>query len=81
MSSEGSNSLHEVFPKANPAVLDQLSNVDCIVYSIGSLFTSLFPSLVLLGIGEIIYSRSCPKIYFKLIWLLPLFGTSVEWNS
>ncbi|OMO65358.1 LPPG:FO 2-phospho-L-lactate transferase CofD/UPF0052 [Corchorus olitorius] len=62
MSSEGRNSLHEVFPTANPAVLDQLSNVDCIVYAMGSLFTSLCPSLVLLGIGEIISSRSCPKV-------------------
>ncbi|KAL6991195.1 hypothetical protein U1Q18_009314 [Sarracenia purpurea var. burkii] len=28
----------------------------------GSLFTSICPSLVLLGIGEIISSRSCPKV-------------------
>ncbi|GLT80079.1 hypothetical protein SLA2020_515380 [Shorea laevis] len=28
----------------------------------GSLFTSVCPSLVLLGIGEIISSRSCPKV-------------------
>ncbi|KAK9267752.1 hypothetical protein L1049_010186 [Liquidambar formosana] len=62
MSSEGSNLLHEVFPTANPTVLDQLSNVDCIVYAMGSLFTSICPSLVLLGIGEIISSRSCPKV-------------------
>ncbi|XP_039038362.1 gluconeogenesis factor-like [Hibiscus syriacus] len=62
MSSEGTNSLHEVFPTVNPTVLDQLSNVDCIVYAMGSLFTSLCPSLVLLGIGEIISSRSCPKV-------------------
>ncbi|GLT29572.1 hypothetical protein SLA2020_044300 [Shorea laevis] len=61
MSSEGRNLLHEVFPSANPAVLDQLRNVDCIMYAMGSLFTSVCPSLVLLGIGEIISSRSCPK--------------------
>ncbi|XP_042516088.1 uncharacterized protein YNL011C isoform X1 [Macadamia integrifolia] len=62
MSSEGKNLLHEVFPEANPSVLDQLSNVDCIVYAMGSLFTSICPSLVLLGIAEIISSRSCPKV-------------------
>ncbi|GAV57376.1 UPF0052 domain-containing protein [Cephalotus follicularis] len=66
MSSEGRNSLHEVFPTANPSVLDQLNSVDCIVYAMGSLFTSICPSLltpqVLLGIGEIISSRSCPKV-------------------
>ncbi|XP_031268258.1 uncharacterized protein YNL011C-like isoform X3 [Pistacia vera] len=45
MSSEGRNLLHEVFPTANPIVLDQLNSVDCIVYAMGSLFTSLCPSL------------------------------------
>ncbi|KAL5576557.1 hypothetical protein UlMin_018256 [Ulmus minor] len=62
MSSEGQNLLHEVFPAANPAVLEQLNNVDCIVYAMGSLFTSVCPSLVLIGVGEIISSRSCPKV-------------------
>ncbi|OWM63482.1 hypothetical protein CDL15_Pgr026242 [Punica granatum] len=62
MSREGTHSLHEVFPAANPAVLDQLKTVDCIVYAMGSLFTSICPSLVLLGIGEIISSRTCPKV-------------------
>ncbi|KAK9092922.1 hypothetical protein Syun_027833 [Stephania yunnanensis] len=62
MSSEGRNLLHEVFPSVNPRVLEQLSKVDCIVYAMGSLFTSVCPSLVLRGIGEIISSRSCPKV-------------------
>lgn len=52
----------QVFPTANPTVLDQLNSVNCIVYAMGSLFTSICPSLVLLGIGEIISSRSCPKV-------------------
>lgn len=62
MSSEGSNLLHEVFPQANQTVLEQLSKVDCIVYAMGSLFTSVCPSLVLRGIGETIASRSIPKV-------------------
>ncbi|XP_062095889.1 uncharacterized protein YNL011C [Humulus lupulus] len=62
MSSEGQNLLHEVFPAANQVVLEQLRSVDCIVYAMGSLFTSICPSLVLIGIGEIISSRSCPKV-------------------
>uniref|UniRef100_A0A804NI21 Maternal effect embryo arrest 18 n=1 Tax=Zea mays TaxID=4577 RepID=A0A804NI21_MAIZE len=61
MSSEGSNLLHEVFPEVNHTVLEQLSKVDCIVYAMGSLFTSVCPSLVLRGIGETIASRSIPK--------------------
>ncbi|GAU30267.1 hypothetical protein TSUD_384880 [Trifolium subterraneum] len=52
----------KVFPLPNAAVLEQLYNVDCIVYGMGSLFTSICPSLVLLGIGEIISSRSCLKV-------------------
>ncbi|XP_073147601.1 uncharacterized protein YNL011C [Henckelia pumila] len=62
MSSEGSNLLHEVFPSVNPTVLEQLSSVDGIVFAMGSLFTSICPSLVLLGIGELISTRSCPKV-------------------
>ncbi|XP_043699134.1 putative gluconeogenesis factor isoform X2 [Telopea speciosissima] len=54
--------INKVFPEANPSVLDQLNNVDCIVYAMGSLFTSVCPSLVLLGIAEIISLRSCPKV-------------------
>ncbi|KAI3946630.1 hypothetical protein MKW92_036372 [Papaver armeniacum] len=60
-SSEGRNLLHEVFPTVNPSVLEQLSKVDCIVYAMGSLFISVCPSLVLLGTGEVVSSRSCPK--------------------
>ncbi|PIN13050.1 hypothetical protein CDL12_14333 [Handroanthus impetiginosus] len=62
MSSEGSNLLHEVFPSVNPIVVEQLKSVDCVVFAMGSLFTSICPSLVLLGIGETISSRSCPKV-------------------
>ncbi|CAI9087308.1 OLC1v1021351C6 [Oldenlandia corymbosa var. corymbosa] len=62
MSSEGCNLLHEVFPIVNPTVLEKLQTVDCIIFAMGSLFTSLCPSLVLRGVGEIISSRSCPKV-------------------
>ncbi|PHU26175.1 hypothetical protein BC332_04507 [Capsicum chinense] len=62
MSSEGSNLLHEVFPTVNPTILEQLRSVDCIVFGMGSLFTSICPSLVLLGVGETISLRSCPKV-------------------
>ncbi|KAJ3670889.1 hypothetical protein LUZ60_008315 [Juncus effusus] len=62
MSSEGCNLLHEVFPTVNPMVAEQLNLVDCIVYAMGSLFTSVCPSLVLRGIGENIASRSIPKV-------------------
>ncbi|XP_022848060.1 uncharacterized protein LOC111370542 isoform X2 [Olea europaea var. sylvestris] len=54
--------VNKVFPNANPTVLEQLRSVDCIIFAMGSLFTSICPSLVLLGIGEIISSRTCPKV-------------------
>ncbi|GJW69688.1 maternal effect embryo arrest 18, partial [Tanacetum coccineum] len=54
--------IKRVFPNVNPSVLEQLRNVDCIIYGMGSLFTSICPSLVLLGVGEIISSRSCAKV-------------------
>ncbi|RZC71705.1 hypothetical protein C5167_034880, partial [Papaver somniferum] len=46
MSSEGRNLLHEVFPTVNPSALEQLSKGVCLVYAMGSLFTSVCPSLL-----------------------------------
>ena len=46
----------EIHLAANPRVLDALRRASCIIYSIGSLFTSIIPSLVLLGVGERISS-------------------------
>ncbi|KAL5997919.1 hypothetical protein ACLOJK_008853 [Asimina triloba] len=37
--------LHSVFPIVNHTVLERLGEVDCIVYAMGSLFTSICPSL------------------------------------
>lgn len=62
MSSEGSNIFHEVFPAVNPTVVEQLSLVDAVVYGMGSLYTSICPSLVLRGVGETIAARSCLKV-------------------
>ncbi|GLJ11387.1 hypothetical protein SUGI_0155200 [Cryptomeria japonica] len=62
MSSEGTNLLHEIFPVVNGTVLELLSKVDCIVYAMGSLFTSICPSLVLHGVGEVICQRNCLKV-------------------
>eukprot|EP00850_Spirogloea_muscicola_P015190 SM000114S24153 [mRNA] locus=s114:254791:258690:- [translate_table: standard] len=64
MSREGSNHLHEVFPAINPMVVEQLLHVDAIIYGMGSLYTSIMPSLVPRGVGEAIASRTCPKVKF-----------------
>ncbi len=38
---------HEVFPAPNPAVLAEIEGADAVVYAMGSLYTSICPSLVL----------------------------------
>lgn len=47
LSSEGSGREHEVFPRANQRVLLEIAEADAIVYGMGSLYTSICPSLVL----------------------------------
>mmetsp|Transcript_9640 Transcript_9640/g.35312 ORF Transcript_9640/g.35312 Transcript_9640/m.35312 type:complete len:570 (+) Transcript_9640:90-1799(+) len=63
LSSEGTHKTHEVYPAVHPAVLSKISGADGIVYGMGSLFTSICPSLVLKGVGEAISAREdCMKI-------------------
>lgn len=38
---------HEVFPAPNAAVLAEVAGADAIIYAMGSLYTSICPSLVL----------------------------------
>lgn len=45
---------HEIAPTANPKVVDALAASDTVVYSIGSLYTSIVPSLVLRKVGQAI---------------------------
>lgn len=56
----------EIRIPANPRVLDALRDASSVVYSIGSLFTSLIPSLVLRGVGQAI---SSPLIRNKILIL------------
>ncbi|PYH43841.1 gluconeogenesis factor YvcK family protein [Aspergillus saccharolyticus JOP 1030-1] len=44
----------EIRPPANPRVIEALQDAQAIVYSIGSLYTSLIPSLILRGVGHAI---------------------------
>ncbi|KAK2744363.1 Serine/threonine-protein kinase tel1 [Myotisia sp. PD_48] len=48
----------EIRPPANPRVLEALRSSQAIIYSIGSLYTSLIPSLILRGVGHAI--STCP---------------------
>ncbi|KAH9843371.1 Uncharacterized protein family UPF0052 [Teratosphaeria destructans] len=51
---------------ANPRVLDALRTSSCIIYSIGSLYTSIIPSLILGGIGSALAN---PAIRSKILIL------------
>jgi 2-phospho-L-lactate transferase/gluconeogenesis factor (CofD/UPF0052 family) len=46
----------EIRPPANPCVLEEIGNAQAIIYSIGSLYTSIIPSLILRGVGKAISS-------------------------
>lgn len=46
----------EIRPPANPRVLEALRDAQAIIYSIGSLYTSIIPSLILRGAGQNIVS-------------------------
>jgi hypothetical protein len=56
----------EIRLAANPMVLNALNNAQAIIYSIGSLYTSIVPSLVLKGIGQAIDN---PSIRYKILIL------------
>lgn len=62
LSSEGTNREHEVYPSPNRRVVTELGRCDAIVYGMGSLYTSICPSLILQGVGEVIASRDVPKV-------------------
>lgn len=56
----------EIRIAANPMVLNALAAAQAVIYSIGSLYTSIVPSLVLKGVGEAI---SNPSIRYKILIL------------
>jgi hypothetical protein len=48
----------EIRLNANPKVLSAINSAQCIIYSIGSLYTSIIPSLILRGVGEAVASSN-----------------------
>lgn len=56
----------EIRIPANPRAINALEEAGCVIYSIGSLFTSLIPSLVLRDVGDAIAS---PSIRCKILIL------------
>lgn len=58
----GEASVAEAAPAANPRVLASLGRADAVVYGMGSLYTSLVPSLILPGVGEAVAGVGGAKI-------------------
>ena len=75
LSAEGDRQEHEVALAPNPRVLADIQRADAVIYGMGSLYTSVCPSLVLRGVGEAIANRTCPKV------LLLNGGTDRETSS
>ena len=44
---DGTGQEHEVFPQPNQRMVEEISSADAIVYGMGSLYTSICPSLIL----------------------------------
>ncbi|OTB10119.1 hypothetical protein K445DRAFT_70931 [Daldinia sp. EC12] len=57
---------HEIWPLANPKVLDAVRRAGAVIYSIGSLYTSIVPSLVLRGVGAVLAD---PAVRYKVLIL------------
>jgi 2-phospho-L-lactate transferase/gluconeogenesis factor (CofD/UPF0052 family) len=62
LSTEETDELHEVFPRVNPVVLARLHTADAVVYGVGSLWSSICPSLIPAGVGEAVAARDCAKV-------------------
>ena len=62
LSTEETDELHEVFPRVNPAVLQRVGSADAVVYGVGSLWSSICPSLIPAGVGEAVAARDCAKV-------------------
>lgn len=62
LSTEDPTSVSAVYPKVNPTILRQLGECEGVVYGMGSLYTSIIPSLILEGVGEAIAARAGPKV-------------------
>lgn len=56
----------EITLPANPKINDALGTCSCVIYSIGSLFTSIIPSLILRGVGQALLN---PNIRSKVLIL------------
>jgi len=63
LSTESEHFDTEIYPRINKDVVESLHKADVIVFGMGSLYTSICPSLILLGVGEAIQATHAPKVF------------------
>lgn len=56
----------EIRPTANSKAVEVIGGAECVVYSIGSLYTSIVPSIILRGVSQALAS---PSIRYKVLIL------------
>lgn len=57
----------EMHPVVNPKILEAIQTAEAVIYSIGSLYTSLAPSLILRGVGQAIARPGGPRLKILLL--------------
>ena len=66
----------EIHPRASAKTLSALQGADVVVYSIGSLWTSIVPVLLLKGVGDVLIKEAQPNVSRRPLKLLLLNGAS-----
>jgi 2-phospho-L-lactate transferase/gluconeogenesis factor (CofD/UPF0052 family) len=66
----------EIHPRASAKTLSALQCADVVVYSIGSLWTSIVPVLLLKGVGDVLIKEAQPDFSRRPLKLLLLNGAS-----
>ncbi|MCJ1418870.1 hypothetical protein MMC32_005221 [Xylographa parallela] len=55
----------EIHPAANPKVVSVIKDAEAVIYSIGSLYTSIVPCLILRGVGAAL--ATAPHLRYKIL--------------
>jgi hypothetical protein len=69
----------EIRPAPNPKVLRSIEEASTVIYSIGSLYTSIIPCLILRDVGEAI--ATSPNLRYKILILNGSLDRETRWTS
>ncbi len=51
-----------MLPQAHPSAIHEVGRADAIIYGMGSLYTSICPTICLEGMGEAVAARNVHKV-------------------